>query len=123
MTNVIDIKNYNSVKYSLLLLAALALPATLTAQTPGAVKVKTKTKTKLTKKPAAKPTDGGIAPHGSVPMPPIQVADYATVYAERYITQDKLRRDLTILASDEYEGRETGTKGQKMAAAYISQQF
>nr|GFB24810.1 hypothetical protein [Tanacetum cinerariifolium] len=66
----------------------------------------------------------------SAPAVPLKVvapagttADYATLYAERYITQDKLRRDLTILASDEYEGRETGTKGQKMAAAYISQQF
>ena len=112
-------------KYSLLLLAALALPATLAAQTPGPAKVKTKTKTKtkLNKTPAATVIDGGIAPHGSVPMPSIQVADYAALYAERYITQAKLRRDLGVLASDEYEGRETGTKGQKMAAAYISQQF
>ena len=112
-------------KYSLLLLAALALPATLAAQTPGPAKVKTKTKTKtkLNKTPAATIIDGGIAPHGSVPMPSIQVADYAALYAERYITQAKLRRDLGVLASDEYEGRETGTKGQKMAAAYISQQF
>lgn len=39
------------------------------------------------------------------------------------ITQDDLRRHLTILASDEYEGRETGMKGQKMAAQYIREQF
>jgi hypothetical protein len=107
-------------KYSLLLLAALALPTTLAAQTPGAGKVKTKFK-----KGAARPrsADAGIAPHGSVPMAPMQAADYATLYAERYITQAKLRRDLSVLASDEYEGRETGAKGQKMAAAYISEQF
>ncbi|MFD1871154.1 M28 family peptidase [Hymenobacter bucti] len=110
-------------RYPLLLLATLALPATLAAQTPGAVKVKTKTKTRLNKTLVATPIDGGIAPHGSVPVAPVQVADYATRYAERYITQDKLRRDLSVLASDEYEGRETGTKGQKMAAAYITQQF
>jgi Zn-dependent M28 family amino/carboxypeptidase len=107
-------------KYSLLLLAALALPTTLAAQTPGAGKVKTKFK-----KGAARPrsADAGIAPHGSVPVAPMQAADYATLYAERYITQAKLRRDLSVLASDEYEGRETGAKGQKMAAAYISEQF
>jgi Zn-dependent M28 family amino/carboxypeptidase len=107
-------------KYSLLLLAALALPTTLAAQTPGAGKVKTKFK-----KGAARPrsADAGIAPHGSVPVASMQAADYATLYAERYITQAKLRRDLSVLASDEYEGRETGAKGQKMAAAYISEQF
>jgi Zn-dependent M28 family amino/carboxypeptidase len=110
-------------KYPLLLLATLALPATLVAQTPGAVKVKTKTKTKVTKTPS-KAIDSGIAPHGSMPVTSVvQAADYATLYAERYITQAKLRRDLGVLASDEYEGRETGTKGQKMAAAYITQQF
>lgn len=40
-------------------------------------------------------------------------------YAET-ITASDLRTHLTILASDEYEGRETGEKGQKMAAEYIS---
>lgn len=40
-------------------------------------------------------------------------------YAET-ITANDLRTHLTILASDEYEGRETGEKGQKMAAEYIS---
>jgi hypothetical protein len=100
-------------KYSLLLLAGLALPAATLAQ--GSGKVKTKVKN---------------VPAAAAPATPLKVvppagatADYPTLYAERYITQDKLRRDLTILASDEYEGRETGTKGQKMAAAYISQQF
>ena len=39
------------------------------------------------------------------------------------ISQEKLKKHLTILASDEYEGRETGEKGQKMAADYISAQF
>jgi hypothetical protein len=35
------------------------------------------------------------------------------------ITPDDLRAHLSILASDEYEGRETGTKGNEMAAKYI----
>jgi hypothetical protein len=39
------------------------------------------------------------------------------------ITQADLQQHLSILASDEYEGRETGMKGQKMAAAYIREQF
>jgi Zn-dependent M28 family amino/carboxypeptidase len=99
-------------KYTALLLAALALPASLLAQTP--IKVKTKLKRGT---PVASP---GVRPHAPMPAPP---ADYATQYADRYVTQEHLRRDLSVLASDEYEGRETGTKGQKMAAAYISQQF
>jgi hypothetical protein len=39
------------------------------------------------------------------------------------ITQADLREHLGILASDAYEGRETGMKGQKMAAAYLREQF
>ena len=34
-----------------------------------------------------------------------------------------LREDLTILASDALEGRETGSRGQKMAAAFIKAHF
>lgn len=51
-----------------------------------------------------------------------QVDSIAMRYAAT-ITQADLRTHLTILASDAYEGRETGMKGQKMAAAYIEQQF
>ncbi len=39
------------------------------------------------------------------------------------ISESDLKRHLEILASDEYEGRETGRKGQKMAAEYISNYF
>ncbi|MGV3503394.1 MAG: M28 family peptidase [Adhaeribacter sp.] len=39
------------------------------------------------------------------------------------ITGADLSRHLHILASDEYEGRDTGAKGQKMAAAYIAREF
>ncbi|MDX9751235.1 MAG: M28 family peptidase [Flavobacteriales bacterium] len=39
------------------------------------------------------------------------------------ITREDLRRDLEFLASDALEGRDTGEKGQKMAAAYIRQHF
>src|SRR5688500_2931829 len=43
-------------------------------------------------------------------------------YAER-ITAGDLKDNLSILASDALEGRETGTRGQKMAAAFISAHF
>ncbi|MGM0579467.1 MAG: M28 family peptidase [Bacteroidota bacterium] len=39
------------------------------------------------------------------------------------ITDDDLTRHLTLLASDSLEGRETGRKGQKMAAEYIKNHF
>ena len=39
------------------------------------------------------------------------------------ITPDDLEEHLSILASDALEGRETGERGQKMAAAYIEHYF
>ncbi len=39
------------------------------------------------------------------------------------ITTDLLKKHLTIIAGDEMEGRETGTAGQRKAAAYIEAQF
>ncbi len=39
------------------------------------------------------------------------------------ISKDDLSKHLKILASDEYEGRETGEKGQRMAAEYIKNHF
>lgn len=46
----------------------------------------------------------------------------AIKYSETITTED-LKKHLNILASDEYEGRETGKKGQKMAADYIAKHF
>ncbi|HEY0740372.1 MAG TPA: M28 family peptidase [Chryseosolibacter sp.] len=39
------------------------------------------------------------------------------------ITISDLKENLTIIASDAMEGRETGTRGQKMAAAFIAAHF
>lgn len=39
------------------------------------------------------------------------------------ITEQGLKKQLTIIASAEMEGRETGTKGQRKAASYIESQF
>ena len=48
--------------------------------------------------------------------------DNAAKYAAG-ITKEDLKKHLTIIASDEMEGRETGTEGQRKAAAYIESQF
>lgn len=52
----------------------------------------------------------------------VEKSKIAIKYAET-ITVDDLRDNLNILASDALEGRETGTRGQKMAAAFISSDF
>jgi acetylornithine deacetylase/succinyl-diaminopimelate desuccinylase-like protein len=39
------------------------------------------------------------------------------------ITAEKLKKQLTIVASDEMEGRETGSKGQKRAGNYLVEQY
>ncbi len=47
-------------------------------------------------------------------------------HAEKYaplVNADGLKKHLTIIASDEMEGRETGTAGQRKAAAYIESEF
>lgn len=46
----------------------------------------------------------------------------ATKYAS-IITEAELKENLSILASDALEGRKTGSRGQKMAAAFISNHF
>ncbi len=51
-----------------------------------------------------------------------QNAEDARVFAET-ITVEDLKDHLTIVASDAFEGRETGTRGQKIAAAYIKAHF
>src|ERR1700754_1725886 len=41
----------------------------------------------------------------------------------KYITAEDARKHLSILASDEYEGRETGKPGAEKAANYIAGEF
>lgn len=48
--------------------------------------------------------------------------DSAWKYAET-ITQEGLKNQLSVIASAGMEGRETGTEGQRKAAAYIENQF
>src|ERR1700744_6646663 len=56
----------------------------------------------------------------------------ASVYAQKnvdpakyakYINAEDARKHLSILASDEYEGRETGKPGADKAAKYIANEF
>ncbi len=62
----------------------------------------------------------------SVEFTNAQIANVPLEDVQKYaatITSQELRSHLTILASDEFEGRETGKKGQKMAAEYIAKIF
>ncbi|MCX6295299.1 MAG: M28 family peptidase [Bacteroidetes bacterium] len=52
-----------------------------------------------------------------------QQKDTIAIRYSKNITVADMSKNLHVLASDEYEGRETGKKGQKMAAEYISTQF
>jgi Zn-dependent M28 family amino/carboxypeptidase len=100
-----------------LLLAGFAV-SSAAQQAPEKIKVKRKRKAK-TEVPADAAT-----PTATPTSAPVVAAetDWAGTYAGT-ITQDDLRQHLTVLASDAYEGRETGQKGQKMAADYLSAEF
>ena len=52
-----------------------------------------------------------------------QQKDTVAVRYSKNISEVNLKKNLSVLASDEYEGRETGKRGQKMAAEYIANQF
>jgi len=52
-----------------------------------------------------------------------QQIDTTAVRFSKYVTADGMKKNLSVLASDEYEGRETGQKGQKMSAEYISKYY
>lgn len=52
-----------------------------------------------------------------------QQKDTTAIRYSKIIAASEMSKNLHVLASDEYEGRETGKKGQKMAAEYISNQF
>lgn len=67
----------------------------------------------------------GCAQGPSASKPTTDVAklsEAAPKYAETIKAAD-LSKHLHIIASDEYEGRNTGEKGQKMAAEYIAREF
>jgi hypothetical protein len=90
---------------ALLLAGAAVAQPTVPAAPAGAAKVKVKNKRAAA--PAAAPA---------------AATDYSVPYAAS-ITPEGLKADLSVLASDEYEGRDTGRKGQKMAADYLAKAF
>lgn len=45
------------------------------------------------------------------------------VHYSRSITEEGLRKDLTVIASDDMAGRDTGEEGQKKAAAFLVERF
>lgn len=49
----------------------------------------------------------------------LETDPFAASFFARNITQQELKEQLSRLASDDFEGRETGTPGQEKAAAYI----
>src|SRR5688572_32362302 len=91
--------------YSLLLAALLSAPV-------AEAQKKVKTKTKTVAQPAKIVETAIVAESEPVKK---TVEDLAQT-----IKAEDLSSYLHVLASDEYEGRETGQKGQKMAAEYIS---
>ncbi|MCB2409413.1 M28 family peptidase [Hymenobacter lucidus] len=100
-----------------LLLAACCATTAVAQQAPEKIKVKHK----RGKTEAATTPSDVVTPTGPTKQAPVE-ADWADNYGAT-ITQADLREHLTVLASDAYEGRETGEKGQKMAAEYISKRF
>ena len=52
-----------------------------------------------------------------------QVQDSIRLKYASTISKEELKDLLTILASDEYEGRETGKPGQKKAAQFIADYY
>ncbi|MGI4832300.1 MAG: M28 family peptidase [Janthinobacterium lividum] len=106
---------------TLRLTAALVLAAgTVAAQTPTEPTGKVKVKTKRTRRDEAAPMAPATATPATAAAGPD--TDYSLPYAAT-ITPEALKQDLSVLASDEYEGRETGKKGQRMAADYIAKAF
>ena len=93
---------------SLLLALSIALASSAPAYAQGKVKMKTK--------PANATTKATAQPAAAIET------DWSVKYAD-LVSAERLRTHLAVLASDEYEGRETGMKGQHMAAAYVAAQF
>lgn len=52
-----------------------------------------------------------------------QTKDKNAVKYSETITAEELNEHLSILASDEFEGRETGERGEQLAAEYLVEQF
>ncbi|HEY4652490.1 MAG TPA: M28 family peptidase, partial [Pontibacter sp.] len=75
---------------------------------------------------AALLASGCASTNNTTSKAPVTDAEKLRAVASTYgntITAADLSKHLHIIASDEYEGRDTGSKGQKMAAEYIAREF
>lgn len=59
----------------------------------------------------------------TLPLFALAQPDTTALRFSKYVTAEGMKKNLTVLASDEYEGRETGQKGQKMSAEYIKKYY
>jgi Peptidase family M28 len=59
------------------------------------------------------------SPNTKIVQPPILIPSAEAIKFMNTITLDELKNHLTIVASDEMGGRETGSKGQKKAGNYL----
>jgi Zn-dependent M28 family amino/carboxypeptidase len=84
-----------------LLAASLALALSACSETP----------------PPAKPSAAAPAPAATPAAPPAASADASVIQAADYAPR------LKKLASDEFEGREPGTLGERLTTAYLKDQF
>ena len=101
----------------LLLFSALVSASLAQAQTKKKTKVKTEVKSPS--EAVRYPETQEITLEAEKEAPAVKTVDDIA----QTITAEDLSKHLHVLASDAYEGRETGKKGQKMAAEYISQVF
>ncbi|MDQ1771512.1 M28 family peptidase [Labilibaculum sp. A4] len=53
----------------------------------------------------------------------LSAQDSIALYYSKSLSTNKIQNDIVTLSSDSMEGRDTGSKGQKLAAQYICQQF
>ena len=59
----------------------------------------------------------------SSPVSNVEYVPYKPLEIEYKVKENEVAKTLKYLASDELEGRDTGTKGMEMAAAYLEQFF
>lgn len=56
-------------------------------------------------------------------FPLVNAQDSISQHYAKSFSTSRIQKDVVVLASDNMEGRDTGSKGQKLAARYIHQQF
>ncbi len=71
----------------------------------------------------AQSTDGLATRSQTITISNPDVEEVNPIPFAESITPERLRAHLSIIASDEFEGRETGTPGNEKAAKYIADQF